>query len=85
MARTDNMKKNHLPFCQPELAEGDSGLLKVGDYPRENVDEFRMLMRLIGVPLKPTKADIHKTFKTPVGTSKRVNSLHDVELDDQDA
>ena len=34
---------------------GDSGFLKVGQLPTENVEDFLMILKIIGIPVKATK------------------------------
>ena len=55
IGRIDNLQRQHLPYCQPELAKGERGFLKVGELPEENEVDFRMLLGLMGAAEKQTK------------------------------
>ena len=39
-----------MPKCQPHLEEGDTGFLKCNAMPEQNQQDYRMMLRIIGVP-----------------------------------
>ena len=43
-ARADDLKRNHLPFCQPELEIPLEGFVRLNEEPRRNKEEFRMTL-----------------------------------------
>jgi len=49
------MTMSHFPYCQPDLEDDESGFLRVGRLPERNVEDFHMLLNLIGIPVKPKK------------------------------
>ena len=38
--RQDNFKKKHFNQCQPDLQEGNSGFLKMGEVPETNAEQW---------------------------------------------
>jgi hypothetical protein len=58
MDRAANLRPKHFKHCQRNLADDESGFLKNGQLPETNIDEFLMLMRIMGIDekvLKPVK------------------------------
>ena len=45
--RNDNLKKLHIPVCQPNLKKGQTGFLKEGEFPVVGRVDFEMNLRLI--------------------------------------
>ena len=52
------MLQGHFAFCQPTLPENESGFLKLGHLPKENVVDFRMILRIIG------SSDLSRKYQT---------------------
>ena len=55
LGRPNNLRQAHFPYCQPKLDFDETGFLKVGQLPRDNVEDFRNLLRLIGISEKGQK------------------------------
>ena len=53
LGRKDNLQKWHLPNCQPDIPEGESGFLKLGERPQRNSEDVEMVLRIIGAPNLP--------------------------------
>ena len=47
MGRKDNLKATHIPSCQPNKAQYQSGFLLMGCLPRTNQENVRMILRMI--------------------------------------
>ena len=56
--RTDNMRKQHFRFCQPELKGGESGFLKDGMLPETCVDDFKTTLCILGGSVKKLKTNL---------------------------
>ena len=44
----DNLQLSHIPYCQPGLPKNKTGFLKDYRYPKQNVEDFKMILRIIG-------------------------------------
>ena len=56
MDRSDALGKYHFKFCQSNLPKGDRGFLKYGELPETNQEDFKVLLRLIGIEEDKIKA-----------------------------
>ena len=61
--RADVLKLHHFPYCQPKLEVWNSGYLENSELPETNVEDFRMMLRIMGVSEKPQKP--RKRLPTP--------------------
>ena len=66
LARPSNLRLSHFPYCQPNLLDSQSGFLKVGELPRENLDDFRMVLDIIDLPEKAVKVNKKVRFEDEV-------------------
>ena len=55
LGRFDNLKGKHFPKCQPNLEKWESGYLLDGQLPERNHEDFRMMLKLMGVSEKARK------------------------------
>ena len=58
MGRADNLKVHHFPICQPKLKKKESGFLSKGCLPQRNVEDYLMMLKLVGVSFDGSKSDI---------------------------
>ena len=47
---------SHFSFCQPKFSKKESGFLKIGEIPKYNLEDFQMLMRIIGCSHKQNES-----------------------------
>ena len=55
MDKASNLYPRHFKKCQRYLADDESGFLKNGQLPTTGVEEFRMMLSLMGMSQKVTK------------------------------
>ena len=79
------MSSSHFRRCQPYLDEGDSGFLKNGQMPRSNVEEFRMVMRLVGMDDKPPKVQTTQEIVSSFDGLMNINQDQNVPNDEYES
>jgi hypothetical protein len=65
------MKHDHFPFCQPNLEDCESGYLANNEVPERNEEDFKMMLKLMGVSEKPQKP--RKRTSTPAPFNNNVS------------
>ena len=66
LARASNLRVQHFHHCQPSLAEDESGFLENGELPALNLEDFRMVLSIIGMEEKSNASQReHRYSKKP--------------------
>ena len=80
MDKASNLRPRHFEKCQHYLTDDESGFLKNGQLPETGVEEFRMMMSLMGMSEKATKP-----MKKEGKPNNRYKSIRDDETSSLDS